>query len=92
MVVERQTDGTWSEASPLPGLVSAEGAQTGSVLTVSGDHLAVGSPGFANRNGTVWMFSRSEDKFELKTRLSAYSSSRNDLFGSSILLEIMTFG
>ena len=84
MVVERQSDGTWSEVSPLPGLVSAEGALTGSVLMVSGDHLAVGSPGFGNRSGAVWIFSRSEDKFELKTRLSAYSSSRNDLFGSSI--------
>ena len=86
VLAERNPNGTWNEVGPLPGIQSAEGALTGSVMAASGNRLAVGAPGFANRSGTVWYFELNDGSFELQTRLSPFSSSRNDLFGSSIAL------
>lgn len=85
-VFSREEAGNWKDSRVLSGMAGTNGDQTGLVLSSSGPRLAVGSPGFGNRSGTVWLFSLKNGELSLDARLSPYASQRNDLFGSSIAL------
>jgi choice-of-anchor B domain-containing protein len=87
-VMTRDAANKWVNSGTLPSIPASNGDQTGLVLASNGNKLAVGAPGFSGRSGTVWLFSLENGEFNLDSRLSPYSSSRNDLFGSSIALGI----
>ncbi len=85
-VYTRSESNTWEKSGTLAGMAATTGDQAGFVLASHGSRLAVGSPGFGNRSGTVWLYTLKNGDLSLDSRLSPYASKRNDQFGSAIAL------
>jgi hypothetical protein len=86
-----RTSGAWSFQAKLLADDKARWDSFGNSVAVSGDTVAIGSPGhstpYANYAGVVYMFTRSGETWNQTAQLAASDQNYGDEFGSSVDLE-----
>jgi len=85
-VYQRQGD-LWLQQAQLTHPNSSANNKFASVLSISGDYVAIGSPGAAaSQTGTVYIFKKAGDSWVEDISITPASSFKSARFGSSIQL------
>ena len=84
-----RTDGVWTEQAKLSATDAFTADNFGRSVTLSGDTLAIGAPGKADKGadtGAAYIFARSDGSWTQQAKLTASDASSTDSFGWSVTL------
>ncbi len=87
-VFQRDAAGVWSERGKLAANDLEERSRFGSALGLREGRAYAGAPGFAQRQGTVFVFEQDDDgAWTQQTRLAPFEAQRFNQFGASIAFD-----
>ena len=84
-----RTDGVWTEQAKLSATDAFTADNFGRSVALSGDTLAVGAPGKADKGadtGAAYIFARSDESWTQQAKLTASDASTTDSLGWSVSL------
>ncbi len=85
-IYERKA-GSWVQVEALMKPGTPANNNFGAAVSISGDHVAIGSQGLgAGKEGAVYIFKKVDSSWELDTKIVSDGGKRSDKFGSAVML------